>query len=146
MLLCFIRNVCFLFIDFILGIRANPSTDPPGGPCGIRRLGYPPPPGSETTLPGTQEQAPPGPPGTTPRHPPRHPPKAPPGTPPKAPPGPPHLGLGPRLPASLPPYPSLRIPQGPPIDSDPGASPKSRKPSNQRPYTWKSHKYLIINS
>ena len=69
------------------------SPDPPRGPCGIRRLGYPPYPGSgplrpppedtpETRLPRTPPRVPPG----TPRQPtPKAPPKAPPRTPPPRP-------------------------------------------------------------
>ena len=111
----------------------TPGSTPPRGPCGIRRLGYPPP----TRGPDPPPRAP----GTgTPRLPPGHPPRHPQGHPQGTPPGPPRLGLGPGLPAYLPPYPpypksalinhkiggypDLRIAQGPRTPSARRVSPK----------------------
>ena len=87
----------YLLFDLVLFLslrfRANPPPRPPPRTLRNPEARVPPQPGVQTPLPGTQEQAPPRPPGTPPQGTPQDTPKAPPKTPPE----PPRLGLGPAL-------------------------------------------------
>ena len=81
---CLCGTLC---LSYLFGLARSP--DPPRGPCGIRRLGYPPYPGSgplprppqpppEARLPGTPQGTPGDPQAAYPQAPPKAPPRTPP--------------------------------------------------------------------